>query len=79
MLSGTGYAEDCTTKHGDDLANGGSTGWLHTSAPVTPGETIRLVFSIFDKGDRRYDSSVLIDSFRWRLAPATKPITGTIE
>jgi hypothetical protein len=60
-------------------ANGGSTGWLHTSAPVTPGETIRLTFSIFDKGDHKWDSAVVIDNFRWKLAAAGKPITGTIE
>jgi len=90
MLTGTGYAKDCSNNFkgdpgdpsgGPDLgkANGGSTGWLHTSAPVTPGETIRLTFSIFDKGDHKWDSAVVIDNFRWKLAAAGKPITGTIE
>jgi len=79
MLIGTGYANDCTGKGPTSKANGGSTGWLHTSAPVTPGETIKLVFSIFDKGDHKWDSAVLIDNFRWKLAPASNPITGVIE
>ncbi|MCA9667751.1 MAG: putative metal-binding motif-containing protein [Myxococcales bacterium] len=62
-------------------SNGGSTGWLTTRAPVTPGETITLTFYIFDKGDLSLDSTVLIDNFRWELTPAagsappvTKPI-----
>jgi Putative metal-binding motif len=79
QLDGTGYARDCKSTYSGAKANGGSTGWLQTSAPVTPGETIRLVFSIFDKGDHSYDSAVLIDNFRWRLTPANKPFTGTIE
>lgn len=74
MLTGTGYASDCLAPIGE--ATGGSTGWLHTTSPVTPGETIRLVFSIFDKGDHILDSAVLIDNFRWKLAPASKPSTG---
>jgi hypothetical protein len=78
LLTGTGYAQDCDKEY-STKANGGSTGWLHTSAPVTPGETIKLVFAIFDKGDHKWDSAVLIDNFRWKLAPAANPFTGTIE
>jgi hypothetical protein len=74
VLNGTGYYTDCTSSYGE--ANGGSTGWLQTTSPVTPGETIKLVFSIFDKGDWILDSAVLIDNFRWKLAPASKPQTG---
>jgi hypothetical protein len=83
QLKGTGYGKDCAPppfgKRKDAPPDGGSTGWLHTAAPVTPGETIRLVFSIFDKGDAIYDSTVLIDNFRWNLAPATRAITRPIE
>jgi hypothetical protein len=77
LLMGTGYAKDCNPS--DYLSHGGSTGWLHTSSPVTPGERIKLTFSIFDKGDHSYDSAVIIDNFRWGLAPASAPFTGTIE
>ena len=73
-LTGTGYAQDCST--GGGTAMGGATDWLHTTSPVTPGETITLVFSIFDKGDNILDSTVLMDNFRWKLTPADKPTTG---
>ena len=73
VLTGTGYAKDCGYSY---EATGGSTDWLHTTAPVTPGEIITLTFSIFDKGDHILDSSVLIDNFRWKLTPALKPVTG---
>lgn len=76
LLDGTGYAKDCNDGFPSGEANGGSTGWLHTTSPVTPGEKIKLVFSIFDKGDNILDSAVLIDNFRWKLAPASKPQTG---
>jgi hypothetical protein len=77
QLTGTGYAKDCTELGGNpNEANGGSTGWLHTKSPVTPGETIKLIFSIFDKGDHVLDSAVLIDNFQWNLMPAAKPTTG---
>lgn len=54
-LQGTGYENGV----------GGGTGWLTTTSPVTPGETITLKFVIFDEGDHILDSAVLIDNFRW--------------
>jgi hypothetical protein len=54
---------------------GGGTGWLKTTAPVTPGETIKLRFIILDEGDSRYDSSVLIDNFKWELQAVSAPVT----
>jgi hypothetical protein len=78
QLTGTGYYKDC--KQGINgnfsVANGGSTGWLHTTSPVTPGEVIKLTFSIYDMGDSILDSAVLIDHFRWKLNPASEPMTG---
>ncbi len=53
---------------------GGATGWLTTTAPVTPGETFTLRFIVFDEGDGIYDSQVLIDHFQWLLMTAK---TGT--
>jgi hypothetical protein len=64
-LAGTGY----------DGGRGGGTGWLTTTAPVTPGEHIKLHFMIFDEGDHAYDSSVLIDNFRWLGDPVDGPVT----
>jgi hypothetical protein len=63
-LTGTGYEVD-----------GGGTGWLSTTAPVTPGGIITLRFVIFDEGDNILDSAVIIDNFRWGLAPIEDPIT----
>ena len=72
-LTGTGYGFDCPNFQSH--ASGGATEWLTTTAPVEPGETITLTFSIFDKGDFVLDSSVIIDNFRWSLSPAAEPTT----
>ncbi len=50
---------------------GGATDWLVTTAPVSPGEEIRLTFMIWDTGDAKWDSHVLVDNFRWSALPAT--------
>ena len=49
---------------------GAATGWLTTTSPVVPGETITLRFIVFDEGDHILDSAVLLDRFRWSLRPA---------
>jgi hypothetical protein len=54
---------------------GGGTGWLTTTAPVRPGEKIRLTFVIFDEGDDILDSTVLLDNFRWHVEQVEGPIT----
>ncbi len=61
---------------------GGGTGWLKTLAPVVPGEDIRLTFIIFDEGlssngepDYIFDSTVLIDNFRWLADDLSVPVT----
>jgi len=64
-LVGTGY----------EGSEGGGTGWLTTTAPVTPGEKITLGFSVHDEGDHDYDSAVLIDNFRWEVDPVDGPVT----
>ncbi len=66
-LIGTGF------ESGAD--SGGGTGWLTTTAPVVPGEKIRLTFMIFDEGDHILDSTVLLDNFRWELEPVDGPVT----
>lgn len=42
--------------------------WTKLSAAITPGETITLVLAIFDVGDRKVDSAVLLDDLRWTCA-----------
>jgi hypothetical protein len=73
-----GMGPDCTGNAelaGTGFEQHGGTGWLHTIAPVTPGETITLTFHLFDEGDGIYDSLVLIDNFQWLGVPVDGPIT----
>ncbi len=70
-LQGTGYEQNDQ----NGLRIGGGTGWLTTTAPVTPGETATLRFILFDEGDHLFDSAVLIDNFQWQLEPASGPST----
>lgn len=49
----------------DTWDDAGATGWLVTTAPVTGGQEYTLRFAIWDTGDASWDSTVLIDGFRW--------------
>lgn len=64
-LSGTGFEGHAAT------------GWLTTSAPVTPGSEITIRFAVWDSGDGALDSTVLIDDFKFSVDGAdtaqTKP------
>jgi hypothetical protein len=57
----------------------GGSGWLRTSAQVTPGEDITIVLAIFDMSDSILDSFVFIDNWEWGCAseedggPVTEP------
>lgn len=65
-LAGTGFglkANACGS--GKKATQGGATGWLSSSAPVTAGEEFTLELAIWDTGDGDLDSSVLLDNFRW--------------
>lgn len=80
-LAGTGYDEKASAGPvplpipGGDKPIGGSTDWLTTTAPVTPGEDVTLRFIIFDEGDGSLDSAVLIDNFRWGAQVVDAPMT----
>jgi hypothetical protein len=50
---------------GTGFESGGATGWLRTSAPIEPGETITIRFAIWDMGDDTHDSTVLLDNWQW--------------
>jgi hypothetical protein len=57
----------------------GGTGWLTTTAPVEPGTEITLLFTVWDSGDNAYDSTVLIDDFKFSIETAdTTQTTPTI-
>jgi hypothetical protein len=64
---------------GNGTSPGGSTGWLTTTSPVTPGEAVTLHFIIFDEGDHILDSAALIDNFRWGTATVGTPMTQPIQ
>lgn len=68
-LAGTGY----------EGGIGGGTGWLTTTSPVEPGETITLRFIIFDEGDHIYDSVVLLDNFRWEILGNGQTTPSTVR
>ena len=55
-LSGTGF---------DTWNDAGATSWLVTTAPVEPMQEITITFAIWDTGDAAWDSTVLIDNFKW--------------
>jgi hypothetical protein len=64
-LAGTGFESNAATS------------WLTTKAPVPPGSIIKLRFGAYDSGDGIFDSTVLIDNFRWLATPPdveTNPI-----
>jgi len=52
-----------------------ATGWLTTTASVTGGETITVVFGIFDLSDSILDSYVFLDNFEWGCDPTGGPVT----
>lgn len=53
----------------------GGTGWLTTTVPVSGGDQITLRLTVYDSGDGLFDSSVLIDNFRWVADPVGGPGT----
>ena len=55
-LSGTGF---------DQFNDSGATSWLSTTSPVEGGAEFTIRFALWDTGDANYDSTVLIDNFRW--------------
>lgn len=78
MMNKTGYE---VTKYDDETVGnpqrraGGSTGWLTTTAPVKPNETITLRFIVLDEGDARLDSAVLLDNLKWGVTAVSAPVT----
>lgn len=59
-LAGTGF---------DTLDDAGATDWLRTQAPILGGEEFTIKFLLWDTGDADFDSTVLIDNFRWLAEP----------
>jgi hypothetical protein len=75
-LAGTGFSDPmkdfCSGGAGDpgvSSTSGGATGWLTSTQTLAPGETITIQFIIWDTGDWQWDSSVLLDNWKWAPAP----------
>jgi hypothetical protein len=49
----------------DSWGDAGATSWLKTTAPIGGGEEFTIRFATWDTGDSAWDSTVLIDNFRW--------------
>ncbi len=75
LLDGSGFDKVCENPYNSswtsDSICGGSTGWLSTTAPVKPGEQITLTFNVWDTGDYKWDSTVLLDRFTWSTSSAS--------
>ncbi|MCB0969381.1 MAG: choice-of-anchor L domain-containing protein [Ilumatobacter sp.] len=65
------FAGTCMRQHA-------GTAWLSTTASVSPGESITLVFAIFDLSDSILDSYAFLDNFQWGCEPTGKPSTEPI-
>jgi hypothetical protein len=44
---------------------GGSTGWFTATGSAAPNEDFTLAWALFDMGDAFYDTTVILDDFRW--------------
>jgi hypothetical protein len=70
---------DCDAPQLDGFALEGhaATHWLNSTAGVNEGETIELVFAVFDLSDGYWDSYVMLDGFRWTCTDQP-PVTQQI-
>ncbi|UQA62367.1 choice-of-anchor L domain-containing protein [Polyangium aurulentum] len=66
-LVGTPFEKD----EGNFNWTNGSTGWLRTTTPVTPGTNFRIRFVTYDSTDGKVDSTTLIDNWRWSGKPGS--------
>ncbi|MBK8715962.1 MAG: choice-of-anchor L domain-containing protein [Deltaproteobacteria bacterium] len=65
------FAGTCMRQHA-------GTKWLNSTAPVTPGEQITVVFAIFDLSDSILDSYVFLDNFHWGCEGTDHPMTTPV-
>lgn len=65
------FAGTCMKRHA-------GTKWLTTTAPVTPGEDVKLILAIFDLQDSILDSYVFLDNFQLGCVPGEKPTTEPV-
>ncbi|MEP7126934.1 MAG: hypothetical protein ABJE95_38740 [Byssovorax sp.] len=58
------------------FAGSAATSWLWTAAPVKPGGDFTLRFALWDGEDGLFDTTVLVDAFRWIPTVELLPIIG---
>lgn len=72
------FTGDDPELEGFGLQGHAATKWLNTTTSVEPGESLTLVFALFDVQDPIVDSYVLLDNFQFGcdegVPPTTKPI-----
>jgi hypothetical protein len=59
------YKSNAPELAGTGFEPNGATDWYTAKASAVPGETLQLTWAIFDMGDTIYDTTVIIDNFRW--------------
>jgi hypothetical protein len=68
------------TGNGFDIwDDAGATSWLATTAPVDAGQEVTIRFAIWDTGDSAWDSTALVDNFRWIADGGTVTVGTTPE
>ena len=70
-LTDTGFYATGQYCNSEISTGGGATGWLTTQAPAQAGEILTLEFLIWDTGDPKFDSTVLVDHFSWSAASSS--------
>ena len=72
---------NCTAPelHGTCMQGHGATRWLTTTAGVSPGESITVVFAVMDLNDSILDSYAFLDNFQWGCAGGYPPKTIPID
>lgn len=61
------------------MCDAGATGMLGTIAPIEPGETVTLTFTLNDAGDGIYDSAVMLDNLQTTSNAVEDPTTNDCE
>ena len=69
-LLGTNFEKGFTSE------DAGATVWLKTQSPVVGGQEFTIRFAIWDTGDSSFDSTVLVDGFKW-IANGGTVVVGT--
>ncbi len=60
----------------NSIGPGGATRWLRSQAPAAGGSIITVRFAIWDAGNAKFDSTVLIDNFQWLATPGVSVATA---